>query len=69
METKLKQISLRIDAKQLKEMKQYCLDNDTNMTTAIKAGLFLLKHSTQEGDKTTVSVDTEALKEYTGIEL
>jgi len=38
-----KQIAIRMNKDEIKDLKQYCLDNDTTITDAIKSGIKLLK--------------------------
>ena len=40
-----KQIAIRMDKKDIKDLKQFCLDNDITVTDAIKSGIALLKES------------------------
>ena len=38
-----KQIAIRMNTDERKDLKQYCLDNDTPIPDAIKSGIKLLK--------------------------
>jgi hypothetical protein len=38
-----KQIAIRMNKDEIMDLKQYCLDNDTTITDAIKSGIKLLK--------------------------
>ena len=38
-----KQIAIRMNKDEIKDLKQFCLDNDTTITDAIKNGIKLLK--------------------------
>lgn len=40
-----KQIAIRMSKDEVKDLKQFCLDNDTTITDAIKSGIDLLKES------------------------
>lgn len=38
-----KQVAVRMNTDEVKELKQFCLDNDLTITDAVKSGLELLK--------------------------
>lgn len=39
----LKQIAIRMNKNEVKDLKQFCLDNDITITDAVKSGIELLK--------------------------
>lgn len=45
---KQKQISIRIDPQDAKELKKFCVENDVTMTQAVKIGLELFKLKMQK---------------------
>lgn len=40
-----KQIVVRMDPNEIKDLKQFCLDNDLTITDAVKSGIELLKET------------------------